>query len=245
MATGQEVLSYYEVTVEEANAFILANIDQPWVIFNTAIEFGITIQHLSDITGFSTDIIRDYFSASELDSRMLDETKILFSTELGSLASLVEFNHRSGMLSTDSLADQVKAKVDSSDYDDFLEPVFAYQQADGIYTADELGVSHLGDIPATDESIESLMYGTLINLYSALDDAELIELWGFSDNDSNSDEYRLLLASALSDPANRGDQELADLIANETAILIDEYWYGEVDVIGIFDLSLVGNGGIA
>lgn len=246
MASGQEVLMHNQVTVEQANAFILANIEQPEVIFDTAKKFGITTQHLSDITGYSTEIISEYFLSSGLDNKALEDIKILLNSELGDLASLVGFNDHSDALSTASLADKVKPNIISEDYSGFFEPVFGYQIDDGFYTPDELGVSHLGkNVPATSESIESLFYGTLINLYAALDDAELSELKGFSHNGSNVDEYRSLLTDALNDPANRSDQDLANLIAGDAEVLIGEFWYGDAIVNGIHDLSLLGLGGIA
>lgn len=244
MATGQEALAYLGLTVEQVNQFIQENIGQHKIIYDAAYDVGITTQHLSDITGYSTDTIKNFFATFELDTRLLDEVKILFNSDLGDLANLVGFNDHSGVLSTASLGDQVKLDTDSSDYSAFYEPVFSYQQADGIYTPDELGVSHLGNVPATDESIESLVYGTLINIYSALDETELSQLKGFSHNESNVNEYRSLLTDALSDPANRSDQDLADLIAAETGILIDEYW-NNMDVTGILDHSILGLSGIA
>ena len=244
MATGQEALAYLGLTVEQANQFIQENIGQPKIIYDAAYDVGITTQHLNDITGYSTDTIKNFFATFELDTSLLDEVKILFNSDLGDLANLVEFNDHSGVLSTASLGDQVKLDADSSNYSAFYGPVFSYQQADGIYTPDELGVSHLSNVPATDESIESLVYGTLINIYSALDETELSQLKGFSHNESNVNEYRSLLTDALSDPANRSDQNLADLIADETGILIDEYW-NNMDVIGILDHSILGLAGIA
>lgn len=245
MANGQEVLTHHELTVEQANEFIMENIEQPEVIFNAASEFGITTQHLSDITGYSTDVISNFFASFGLDTKLLDEVKILFNSDLGDLASLVEFNDHNGVLSTASLSDQVKLNVDPSDYSTFYESVFDYQQDDGIYTPDELGVSHLGNVPATAESVESLVYGTLINVYSALDETELSQLKGFSHNESNVSEYRSILTEALSDSANRSDQDLANLIVNETASLIDEFWNGDVVVTGNLDFSILGLAGIA
>ena len=246
MATGQEVLTHYQITIDQAHEFILANIKQPDVIFDIAEQFGITTQHLGDITGYSTDIIRDFFSSYGLDTIDLDDIKILFNSELANGASLVQFNNHSDVLSTASLGSLVKADVELLDYSEFFEPIFSYQKDDGFYTPDELGVSHLGNnVPATEESIESLVYGTLINIYAGLDDSELTALEGFSHNASNINEYRALLTDALSDPVNRSDEELANLIANETAVLIDEYWYGDVIVNGSLDLSLLGLAGIA
>ena len=40
------------------------------------------------------------------------------------------------------------------------------------------------------------------------------------------------------------DQDLANVVVNETAALIDEYWNGDVQVIGNLDLSLLGWAGI-
>lgn len=246
MATGQQVLAHYQITVEQALEFISANIKQPDVIFDTAEEFGITTQHLSDITGYSTDIISYFFNSVELDTAELDDIRLLFNSELSNGASLVQFNTRSDELSTASLASLVKSSVELVDYSDFLEPIFSYQKDDGLYTPDELGISHLGNgVPATEESIESLVYGTLINVYTALDDSELTELKGFSHNAANVNDYRALLTDALSDPVNRSNQELADLIADETTTLINEFWYGDVIVNGTLDLSLLGLAGTA
>ncbi|MBP6366656.1 MAG: hypothetical protein KBA82_03840 [Nitrosomonas sp.] len=41
------------------------------------------------------------------------------------------------------------------------------------------------------------------------------------------------------------DQDLANVVVNETAALIDEYWNGDVQVTGNLDLSLLGLAGIA
>jgi len=246
MATGQEVLAHYQITVDQAHEFIWANIEQPDVIFDTAEEFGITTQHLSDITGYSTEIISDFFGSFKLDTIELDDIRILFNSELDAGVGLVEFNDRSDVLSTASLGSLVKANVEILDYNDFFEPIFSYQKDDGLYTPDELGVSHLGNnVPATEESIESLVYGTLINVYAGLDDSELSALKNFSHTATNVNEYRALLTDALSDPATRSDEELVGLIADETAVLINEFWYGDIMVNGTLDLSLLGLAGIA
>jgi hypothetical protein len=245
MATGQEVLAHYQITVDQAIEFIRANLEQPEVIFNAAFESGITTQHLSDITGFSTDSISDFFASFGLDTKALDEVKILFNSDIGDFANFVGFNVRGEVLSNTSLGNQVKLQVDPVEYSAFNESVFDYQEVDGIYTSDELGITHLANVPATVESIESLVYGTLINIYSALDETELSQLKSFSHTESNVNEYRSILTEVLSDPANRSDQDLANVVVNETAALIDEYWNGDVQVTGNLDLSLLGLAGIA
>jgi hypothetical protein len=168
----------------------------------------------------------------------------LFNSDIGDFANFVGFNVRGEVLSNTSLGNQVKLQVDPVEYSAFNESVFDYQEVDGIYTSDELGITHLANVPATVESIESLVYGTLINIYSALDETELSQLKSFSHTESNVNEYRSILTEVLSDPANRSDQDLANLVVNETAALIDEYWNGDVQVIGNLDLSLLGLAGI-
>ena len=246
MATGTEVLEYYGLTVDQGLQFIETNIGQPEVIFNEAYNHGITTQHLSDITGYSTTIINDYFVSSELNSRELDEVKKLFNSSLGELENLVSFNDRNGFLSNVELGTKIEtmaeAMDDPIDHESFFSPYFfGYEEVDSVLTPDELGVSHLGNVPATTDSIKSLVYGSLINLYSQLDETELRELKEFPHDENNRDEYRSLLIEDLKDSANYTDLPLADLVANESLSLIEEY--GIFNIIGVLDHSILGLAG--
>ena len=193
MATGQEVLKFYGITVEQAIDFIMAYVNNPEVIYDGASELGITTQHLSDITGYSTDVIKNYFESFGLDTYTLDEVRILFNSNLGDLNYLVGLDDLTGVLSTTSLGEQVKASVDSSVYHHFFESVWGYQPIDGIYSPDELGTSMVGNIPATTDSIESLFFATLINQYIALDSLEMDQIINFKITDTNFDEYQVML----------------------------------------------------
>ncbi|PSJ16085.1 hypothetical protein [Nitrosomonas supralitoralis] len=242
MATGQEVLEYYGIPVDLAIDFINENIDQPEIIFNLANDAGITIKHLSDITGYSTDSISDYFSSSGLNSKSLNEVKLILNSSLGDLESLVKYNDHNGVLSTASLNEIVEARTSAVDYEYYFTPFWlGYELADNVLTSDELGVSNLGDLPANTESIEYVIFGTLINLYSYLDETEISQLKQFSHNESNRNEYRSLLIEDLKDSANYTDQALADLVVNETVTLIEEFW--DVDTVGVLDHSLLGLAG--
>lgn len=243
MATGQEVLDFYNFTVNQALQFIEANINQPQTIFNIVNKSGVTIQHLNDITGYSTDIISNYFASAGLNPRELDEVKLLFNSSVRDLEPLVSFNNHSGALSNVELGDKVEARVDPFEYRYFFEPSsqHGYEQIDGVLTPDELGVSHLGNVPATSDSMESIVYGSLINLYSQLDEIELRELKEFSYDENNRDQYRSILIESLKDSANYTDGVLADLVVSETASIIEEYW--NLDIVGVLDHSILGLAG--
>lgn len=244
MATATEALDFYGFTIQQANDFIHANVDQPATIFDAAFQHGITIQMLSEITGYQSNDINGYFATSNLDTKLLD-VQILVNSDLGSLAHLVNFNDHSGVLSTASLRDQVKLSLQNSNiYDGFFGPVIEYQDADNVYTPDELGVSHLGNlgnISATNENIESIFYGTLLNIYSALDDEELAQITNFPEDKSFAD-YQAFLFDALSDiPSSvNTDNELAKTVATEAAFLIESYVNSDVFIVGILDHSLLG-----
>lgn len=243
MATGQEVLDFYKVTISQALQFIEANINKPQTIFNKANESGITIQHLSDITGYSTDIISNYFVSAGLNPRKLDEVKLIFNSSVGDLESIVSFNSHSGALSNIELGDRVETVVDPIKYQYFFEPFsqHEYEQIDGVLTPDESGISHLGNVPATSDSMESIVYGSLINLYSQLDETELRELKEFPYDENNKDQYRSILIESLKDSANYTDNVLADLVVSETASIIEEFW--NHDIVGVLDHSILGLAG--
>lgn len=241
MATGLEVLKHYGITREQAMDFIMANVNHPEVIYDVAWEFGITTQHLSDITGYSTDDIKNYFESSGLDTYALDEVRILFNSNLGDLNYLVDFNDLTGVLSTASLAEQVKASADSSVYQDFFESIWGYQSIDSIYSPDELGTSKVGNVPATTESIESLFFGTLINQYIALDSLEVNQITNFELTEDNYDEYQVILHDALIDvPSTPAwtDSTLAELVYKDAINIINGY--EESAFIGKLDSTFLG-----
>lgn len=237
MATIDDVINEISVTREQALDWIYAHADQPEIIFQVALENGITTSMLSDLTDFSYNQIRDYFSASLFDVSFLDEVGILFNSDLGSLARLVEFNDHSDILSTNSLRDVVKVSFENEpfSYDAFFESVFDYQESDGIYSPDELGVAHLGNITAIEENIESIFYGTLINIFQQFDEDEYQQILESPDN-------KTLLFEALTDtPATPlwSDTELATQVTIYAVDLINAFW-DDIFIVGILDHSFLG-----
>ena len=241
MATWQDVLKSYNVDQKTAVDFLMANVNNPGAIFKVALDNGITVQHLSDISGYSSNTIRNYFAASNLDSTWLDEVKVLSNLKLGNVDKLVDFNNHTGALSTSTLRDLVKVSLeDPGDYESFFRSEYLYQEADGLYTPDETGVPHLGNIQSTPENLESIFYGTLINILNVLDGEEFNELLNLPDPPlGNVDDYIAILSEAMKDsPAvPYSDSFLQENTVNYAANLIDNHWNPNPTSIGILDGS--------
>jgi hypothetical protein len=247
--SAEEHLAKLGVTVEQAFDFISANLDKPEFIFATARAHGVTNAMLNEIADVSTDTIRDYFSYANKDNKILDYTSILINFDLGPLEALVNFNNNIGILSNAALSDAVQPLLIEPLVLDFtFVPVYAHiQPNDGVYDAEELGVSHLGAVPATDENIESLFFGTLINLFKSIDRIELDQIKSFENGDPA--EFQSLLSSALSDSPVSGewsDEELASLVIEEAVKTINRYFnlYPDSEVaselVGVLDHSFLG-----
>lgn len=239
-------LAKFGVTVQQAKDFINSNSQNPADIFQAAQVSGVTTKMLSELSGYSVDIVSGYFGAIDLQSKKLDDTHILVNSDLGSLESLVTHNEKDDILSNASLHAAVIKKLQdlnqkTDDYENFFTngPTKQYQDDDGIYDADELGVCSLTTgVPATAESLESLFNGSLINIFSALDDTELNQIKEFPNKES--EEYQSLLLSTLSTAptATRSDTDLATLVVSETINISGQYWHSELS--GILDLSYLG-----
>ena len=73
MPTAAEHLAQFNVTVEQANAFIFGNLHNLPFILQVADNFGVTNQMLGEIAGVSAADVIYYFSAHGLDSSVLDD----------------------------------------------------------------------------------------------------------------------------------------------------------------------------
>ena len=175
-----------------------------------------------------------------LDTEFLDEVKLLFNSSLGDLDYLVKFNSHTGSLSTASLKEQIKASLDDpSDYDFLFESIYGYEEADGLYTPDETGISHLGNIQAVPESLESIFLGTLINIINSLDVGELEQIGNFTLTVDNRDDFVALVSDSLSDMPTTPypDSFLEENVVNDAVALIEDYWNPDSLTIGILDDS--------
>lgn len=234
--SAEEHLAKLGVTVQQAYDFIFANVDQPEKIFDAAFDAAVTTNMLSEITNISTNIICNYFDSAGFDCGELDDTSILVNTDLGSFEKLIAFNNNTDSLSTHVLRESTQSKLEfPSLIEIFFEPIFGFQRKDGIYDAEELGVGHLDNVPATNESIESLFYGSLINFFSELNPNELEQINSFN---GNQDEYHRLLFDVLSETSPTGswtNDELSNLVVNEATNIINEHPPLNGQPIGLLD----------
>jgi len=234
---AEKYLADLGITVQQAKDFIIANIEKPEIIFKTASQYGVTTRMLGEITGYPRDAVQKYFPNTDM-GKLLDMSKLV-NSDLGLLEDLVAFNTREGVLSNASLRAVVKLKTDGYDQS-FTSSNPDLQLKDSLYSSGELGVEHLDDIPATTDNIESLFYGSLINIFSALDASELNQIKAFPDNGNNEDFQALLLTVLSESPTTIAwnDSQLADLVANEAINILGKYWTN--DLFGILDHSYLG-----
>lgn len=232
-------------TVQQAQDFIKLNIAQPGSIYNAALNNGVTINMLNEISDYSTDIIREYFETAGLNSKELDNTSLLVNSDLGTLEQLVDFNEKTGILSNSELRKVVLPQVDH--YDDTFKEIYPFQLNDGIYDAEELGVGNLTDtVSATKESLESLFYGSLVNMFSRLDENELKDIKDFTNSgNGNPEEFKVLLFNALNEPPSaiiRSDEELFPLVSEKAVEIIKKYWdeTDDIELVGTLDYSFLG-----
>ncbi|WP_293005517.1 hypothetical protein [Nitrosomonas sp.] len=228
-------------SIKQANDFINANVGQAEIIFAAARENGVTTNMLNEISGHSTTVIREYFDVAGLNNKEVDYTSLLVNSDLGSLERLISFNERDGILSNSSLSDTVRSEINMPLNYDFTFVEYAdFELNDGKYDAEELGVGHLVNVSATNESIESLFYGSIINIFSALDETELDQINTFPRND-DQEEFQLLILDALSESPTLiawSEEELVDLVTSEAVNIIDKYW--ESNLVGVLDHSILG-----
>ncbi len=254
--SAESILNKQGITLQEARDFIDSNVklNQPELIFNAAIDHAITTLMLNEITGYSIDVINEYFKSNNIkyDPSDLDDIGKLVNSDLGDLEALIAFNNNlEGVLSTQSLQEKVKLSINPDvlgEFDPhFFAPIYSFQEKAGyIYDPEELGVKALSNIAATNENIESMFYGTLINIFSRLDNAELGQIETFS-GDQNSEAYRTLLQTSLTSisTAVRTNDELANLVAAEAVRIVQASDVSIPDIhildnIGILDHSFLG-----
>ncbi len=97
----------------------------------------------------------------------------LLPTPIDGFAPVLDLNDRTGALSTLTLRTTVlNAVADDSKYWSLFAPAKYGGSSDGVFTMAELGVSHLGDLPATAGTIESLYYGTFLDIALSIDFSE-------------------------------------------------------------------------
>lgn len=184
-------LAQYGVSVADARAFVMSNLGNLQNIFNVAHEYGVTNAMLAEIVGdgYTAADVKGYFSAHGINSAALDATTggggggqqgtAFLADDMLEFSFLISLNTSSGVLSNASLRAAVVATTGQAAYDKVFDPSGYPGSGDGSFSGAELGFSHLGNLPATKDTMESLYYGTLIKVMKAIDMQEAMALGDF------------------------------------------------------------------
>ncbi|WP_048441359.1 hypothetical protein [Caenimonas sp. SL110] len=103
----------------------------------------------------------------------------IFSDNMMELVQLLQLNNRTGVLSNASLKAEVIKVTGEAAYLATFTPDSVDGGGDGVWTPDELGFSHLGTLPATVATVESLFYGTYLHIFTSIDQGEAVQLSNF------------------------------------------------------------------
>lgn len=262
--TAAELLAKYAISVDDARDWIMAHLDSPHTIFNTAREFGISSDMLAELVapvvpGATADMVESFFSSYGLDGSLLrvpdsvptPPGREILPSDMAALTKLVTFNTYGGVLATEALrAAVITSPVTPEQYDAAFSPASYTGSEDGVMTGAELGISGFPSFAATSANLESLYYGTVINAFKAIDMSEIMEINNFvtahaADLEHGSADtmtaYIQLMVSVFEDPAAvpiLNDALLANAIVTGTRNFVTVV--GSGDSSALFDGLLMG-----
>lgn len=177
-------LANFGVTIEQASQYVHANMHDLHGIAATARQYGITDEMLGEIAGhaagthYSGAEVRGYLAGFGVNTAGLS-AESLFPSEMLQFSSVMTLNVETGTLSTASLRTQVIARTGEAAYNAAFDPNHYAGGLDGVFSVADLGVSSLGDLPATAQTLESLFYGTIVRLAGTLDMQEAFDVAAF------------------------------------------------------------------
>lgn len=212
-------LAHYEISLDDAIAFVHANQDNPGLLFNISRDYGLTYEMLGELFGNQTaEQIEQYFRSSGLldddtPEEPGEDSYELVPEQWAQVATVVSLNNNAGDLSNASIRAKVIAQTSEAAYFQAFDPM-QYEDSgsasDGILSAEELGLSHLTNLPATVETVESLLYGTTIKIQQSLDLSEAMSMSAFMQTNASAlqagdpavfNNYLDLMADIWSTPA--------------------------------------------
>lgn len=259
--TTRSYLASLGVTMNQAHDFIKANINTPSNIYKVAVQYGIDSQMLADILsidypGLTASGVESFFQShgfngAALHSKIADNTSnvAMLSSDFGTLSNLFGFNTHTGALSNESLRASVTLVTGLNSYLYAFAPINFDGAEDGVFTGKEMGVSHFGSMAATWQNVESVFYGTVINLLESIDQSEIQGLEDFVTqneaaiyaNDANAlAQLQNLVIHMFETPASTplfSDAELAQAMSSATAAVVQLMGQSGVSSIfsGFFD----------
>lgn len=236
IATASSVLAQHGWTTAQAAQWIQAHLNDPAQIQSTMASLGLDYTMLSEVAaqlqpGITPAQIQQFFQASipqpqpqpQPSPQVPGAGEAVFPTELQNLVSL---NQNTGVLSNDNVRSiALQQGVSAERYDQLFSPSRIDLNGDGILSTNELGLSTLDNLPATSDTVASLLYGTVINVFHALDMQELTNIGNFVNAHANEMAYNpnspyvaqleSMMVDALSTPAAQpimNDEQIANAL---------------------------------
>lgn len=243
-------LSQYGVSFQQARDFVYANLNQPAIIYQVALDHGVTSAMLAEIygQGVSAAVVENFFDGQGLDgSRLsapnangwdsvnLEEIDWSAAEEsLLQLSTLYRPFETDGVLSARALTSRILEKVSLNSFNAFMETSSMDQNQDGIVTAEEAEAPGMPSFAATVANGAAHNYGFLIRALTALDANEVKNLENLLKDGPGATlqqtqdiltNYMETLVQALLTPANpavMSNEEVADIIVTGMVSAIGE-----------------------
>jgi hypothetical protein len=188
--TSDFIAAHFNVSMADARDFVMAHVSDPASIYNLAVQNHVTSDMLAEITGYTSTDVENFFTANHMDATALRAAPTpapglqLLSLEGTTIPdSIVKLDTYPGVLSTESLHAAIVAQTGQAAYDMAFSAAPYDANHDGQLSASELGTTALGaSLPATEATIESIFFGTVVNALKSFDQTELTDLWAFADS---------------------------------------------------------------
>lgn len=233
---AEQLLAQYQISLDEALNWILSNLEDPALIYNTALSYGIDSDMLAEIVSpvypdLSAQQVEDFFSGYGLNGAALNPSSVNSGgvnsggVNSGSLEELnpltiqliqmiVQPNDNTGILSTDYLKQQIVSQTGQAAYDEFFAPELYDSDGDGYLSEVGSGGDLITEFNLSTESVEylitqlnlstesfeSIYFGTIINVFKAIDKDESIMLDQLDPN-ASEDSYLQALITVFEDEA--------------------------------------------
>lgn len=259
IATASSVLAQHGISTAQAAQWIQAHLNDPALIQQATLSLGLDTTMLSEVAallqpGITPAQIQQFFQSPPPQPEPQPEPEpepwegeVVFPSELLAIVSL---NHNTGVLSNANLRSiALQQGVSAERYDQLFSPQDIDWNGDGTFSTSELGLSQLGNLPATSDTVASLLYGTMINVYHALDMQELMSIGNFVSTHGTDIAYNpnspyvaqleSMMLNALSTPAAppiMSDAEIANVIGISVAGMAQAYG----DDFALFDDAFSG-----
>lgn len=233
-------LAQYGVSFQQARDFVYANLDQPAIIYQVALNHGVTSAMLAEIygQGVNAAVVENFFQSQGLDGSRLSASNAngwesvnleeidwsAIEESLLELSTLYRPFETDGVLSARALTSRILEKVSLNSFNALMETSSMDHNQDGIVTAEEAEAPGMPSFAATVANGAAHNYGFLIRALTALDSSEVQALEALLKKGPGSTlqqtqdilaNYMDSLVQAMLTPANpavMSNEEVADII---------------------------------